>query len=620
MIARQAVVFAMIAMSARAIAAQDTTFARADRETSAALTRIVQAASARGLPIDHIVSKVQFALVVHAPAARIVETAQAVADRLGVARDAIAPDSLSGDIAAGEDALSFKIPKGILTRIREASPGRAIAVPIGVLTQLVANRVPPDRAGDIVTRLIRLRASPEQLVALGNDVNSDVQRGARAMESLDTRYRGLNAFLAPNAGQALVRQRAVGRQPAETIGQTGTGGGWELEAPMTAILEDASSSDRPPGDIRSPGASRWGPRAVAGERRRRRSPSSTNWYSRIRRPNGRRDRDGLSTRAWFHAAGLSSLQPNNAWTGQAIALGGFSGEIAHPARWEVGGALSGFSETGAPTTTSGELNARVRFAAAMGGIALGGGTGLTTRAGDDVTLGRGTVEGWWSIGNERLLAGATRTRAGPASYTDLGIGWRHEAKGASLEASTGIRSATGNAGWQSAGAELWMAPRIALALGAGNALPDAVRGNPEHTLSLGGTSHRVAAARHALAESHSERRSPRHRVSSVGGNGAHRGHCPKRSARRSDGGLHQLGAGWARASRRYVVRRTEPCRRVSTVWRFASTAARGLRRRTCRVTRRPRRGSRTDLGPVARRSSIGLHHIDGLTPVAPGLA
>jgi hypothetical protein len=188
--------------------------------------------------------------------------------------------------------------------------------------------------------------------------------------------------------------------------------------------------------------------------------------------------DGLSTRAWFHAAGLSSLQPNNAWTGQAIALGGFSGEIVHPARWEVGAAVSGFSETGAPTTTSGELNARVRFAAAMGGIALGGGTGLTARSGDDVTLGRGTVEGWWSIGNERLLAGATRTRAGPSSYTDLGIGWRHEAKGASLEASTGIRSATGNGGWQSAFAELWMAPRIALALGAGNALPDVVRGTP----------------------------------------------------------------------------------------------------------------------------------------------
>jgi hypothetical protein len=202
-ITRYAVVVAVVAIGAHAVGAQDTAFARADRETSAALTRIVQAASARGLPIDHIVSKVQFALVVHAPPARIVETAQAVADRLDVARDAIAPDSLPADIGAGEEALSFKIPKNILTRIHKASPRRPIATPIGVLTQLVASHVPPDRAGDIVTKLMQNGASAEQLSQLGNNVYSDVQQGARAMESLDTRFRGLNAFLAPNVGQAL---------------------------------------------------------------------------------------------------------------------------------------------------------------------------------------------------------------------------------------------------------------------------------------------------------------------------------------------------------------------------------------------------------------------------------
>lgn len=167
----------MLALTARRASAQDSVaFKGADRETGAALERIVQAASARGLPTDHIISKVRFALVVHAPAARIVETAQAVADRLDVARSAIASDTRSADIVAGEEALSFKIPKGVLTRIHQAAPNEAIAVHLGVLTQLVASHVSAERAGDIVTRLMRQGATPAQLVALGNDVNSDVQR------------------------------------------------------------------------------------------------------------------------------------------------------------------------------------------------------------------------------------------------------------------------------------------------------------------------------------------------------------------------------------------------------------------------------------------------------------
>ncbi len=197
---RRAVVMLAAALCARVARAQEPpSFTGADSATSAELTRIVRAAGARGLPIDPIVSKVRFALVVHAPPARIVETAQAVADRLDAARAAIAPDTLSADIGAGEDALSFKVPKQILTRIRNAAPGKAIAVPIGVLTQLVANQVPPERAGQIVTELMRRGATPLQLVALGNDVNSDVARGAKGGESADIRYRGLAPLLSPSA-------------------------------------------------------------------------------------------------------------------------------------------------------------------------------------------------------------------------------------------------------------------------------------------------------------------------------------------------------------------------------------------------------------------------------------
>ena len=188
--------------------------------------------------------------------------------------------------------------------------------------------------------------------------------------------------------------------------------------------------------------------------------------------------DGLGDRAWLHAAALSSLQANAAWTGQALALGGFSGRIANPLRWEVGGAFSGFTETGAPTTTSGEANARLRFGGALGGIAVGGAAGASARTSDNLTLTRGSIDSWWSAGDERLLASALLTRAGSLSYTDVGVGWRHDATSASIGASVGLREGAGNGSWQVGDAQLWVAPRLAIVVAVGSVLPDLVRGTP----------------------------------------------------------------------------------------------------------------------------------------------
>jgi hypothetical protein len=75
-----------------------------------------------------------------------------------------------------------------------------VAVPLGVLAQLVTSGVPTKRATDMVTQLIRHGATGDQLVALGRDVSSDVERGATGGESLDARVRGLTAVLAPGTG------------------------------------------------------------------------------------------------------------------------------------------------------------------------------------------------------------------------------------------------------------------------------------------------------------------------------------------------------------------------------------------------------------------------------------
>src|ERR1041385_5367162 len=81
--------------------------------------------------------------------------------------------------------------------------------------------------------------------------------------------------------------------------------------------------------------------------------------------------DGLGTRGWFHGAALSSLQPNTAWTGQALAVAGLVGPIAGRWSWEVGAAGSGFGQTGAPNSASGQATGRLRFGVATGGAAVG---------------------------------------------------------------------------------------------------------------------------------------------------------------------------------------------------------------------------------------------------------
>lgn len=192
-----AVVACSLAM--RAAAAQDSLrFAGPDAETSRQVSKIIESAAAAGLPASQIVAKARFAVLVRTPGPKIVETARAVAARLEIARRSIAPHDLANDIVNAEEALSYDVPPDILRKISMASPKAPIAVPLSVLTQLVATHVPAKRASDIVLDLVRRGATPTQMNALGNDVDTDVRLlGARALDAANLRYNTLSPHLAP---------------------------------------------------------------------------------------------------------------------------------------------------------------------------------------------------------------------------------------------------------------------------------------------------------------------------------------------------------------------------------------------------------------------------------------
>jgi hypothetical protein len=177
-----------------------------------------------------------------------------------------------------------------------------------------------------------------------------------------------------------------------------------------------------------------------------------------------------------------------------LASGGITGQIVDPVRWELGGALSGFTQTGATTTRSGEVNARLRFGGPWGGVALGGGTGASANSFYNVAVGRGSFDAWWSSGQERLLASAMLTHIGSTSYTDIAAGWRHEAGGASIGATAALRSAPETAAGEAADAELWLFSRLAIVVAAGTRFRRGA-GHAEHTVRVGEFARGVATAR-----------------------------------------------------------------------------------------------------------------------------
>jgi len=151
--------------------AQDTTLIAGDRAASAELAKIIDGARANGLPVEPILAKIGYAVhIAHATPPRVVAAARATVARLQEAREALAPNPTPNDITAGGNALSAKVSTKSLRDVRLASGNRPVAVPLGVLTQLVANMVDEEKATKYVTDLIRRGVTAPDRICLVMDV------------------------------------------------------------------------------------------------------------------------------------------------------------------------------------------------------------------------------------------------------------------------------------------------------------------------------------------------------------------------------------------------------------------------------------------------------------------
>jgi hypothetical protein len=206
-----AVLLAVFALPAALGAQQERLAAKLDGPTREAVMRTIEEARTRGLPLDPLVNKALEGAMKHASGARIEAAVDTLLARLELSRAALAPSPSPRDIAAGADALGYGVTREALSSMRAIRPRGSVAVPLAVLTQLVASGVSVPRATRVVSDLIRRGARDEQLIALSDDVRWYVASGASAEAALDVRTRGLNAVLPPpGPGAAAASTDALG--------------------------------------------------------------------------------------------------------------------------------------------------------------------------------------------------------------------------------------------------------------------------------------------------------------------------------------------------------------------------------------------------------------------------
>jgi hypothetical protein len=199
-----------LALAVPALQAQQALYAASttsgDTAIDASLVRLIEAANTRGLPAGPLLAKVREGRLKRASTPRIRNALAALVTRLDSARAALGGSASADELIAGADALAAGADAGAVRAIRAASLGQPASAPLGALAQLVASGVPAPRAVSMVVELLRKRASPAQVLAFGNLVESDVVSGLPAEESATLRLHSFDA----RAGDATLSAPAVG--------------------------------------------------------------------------------------------------------------------------------------------------------------------------------------------------------------------------------------------------------------------------------------------------------------------------------------------------------------------------------------------------------------------------
>jgi hypothetical protein len=170
-------VLAVLLLLPAAAQAQDARLTeRLDATTAAQVQQVVDSAQRAGLPGEPLVQKALEGGTLGASGDRIVAAVQALHGQLRRAREALGGGASDAELTAAAGALRAGLEPGALRRLQSLRGGRPLVLPIAVLTDLVAEGVPPAEATRSVLDLARDNRPDDEFVALRRQVQ--VRRGA----------------------------------------------------------------------------------------------------------------------------------------------------------------------------------------------------------------------------------------------------------------------------------------------------------------------------------------------------------------------------------------------------------------------------------------------------------
>ena len=153
------------------------------------VTAAIENARRQGIPVGPLQAKVREGRLKRASPTRIRSAVLALAARLDSARVALGAAATPEELVAGADALAAGADVTTVRAVHDASFGRPVSAPLGALAQLVASGVPSSRALVLIVDLMRRNATPAQVIAFGNSVETDAAGGLPAEEAARFRWR-----------------------------------------------------------------------------------------------------------------------------------------------------------------------------------------------------------------------------------------------------------------------------------------------------------------------------------------------------------------------------------------------------------------------------------------------
>ena len=162
-------------------AAQDSRLTeRLDDSTAARVHHAVDSARRAGLPTEPLVQKALEGSTLGASGERIVAAVETLHGQLSRARDALGGKASEAELTTAAGALRAGLPPTALRRLQSFRSGRPLVVPMAVLTDLVAEGVPPEQATQSVLDLAREGRPDDEFVALRRQVQVQRRGGTGA--------------------------------------------------------------------------------------------------------------------------------------------------------------------------------------------------------------------------------------------------------------------------------------------------------------------------------------------------------------------------------------------------------------------------------------------------------